>query len=775
LIHLSIDGRAVTVAPGTKIKAAAEMLGIQIPNLCFDPDLSLESGCRLCIVEIKGRDHLVTSCTTDCEENMAVVTENERLTRDRTIILELLKARHRFDCETCIKSGECHLEQLFERYDVVDSRFDDQENRHLSISDPNPFIVRDYDRCILCGKCVKMCDEIVGAKAITISGRGHQAHISVPFDGLLKQSTCIYCGQCIMVCPSGALRSRYETIARKASEIRRVNTTCAFCSIGCNTDISVQDGVVAGVSSHRDSRKATVNNGMLCSKGRFGWTSALDDSRLRSPMVRSGGKLKTSSWERAYDYIAEHIVAILDQHGPEALAMFCSSRLTNEENYLGQKLMRAGIGSSLVHQCSKQYDLYGTEALRTSLGMGTMTNPLSDLRDQARTIFLLGANISMKHPVIGFELLHNLRYHGAKLIVAHTRNMDIVDKADVFLKYRPDTEMELLQGMQHVLWRDGLLAKEFIRRHTQGFAELELALAAIDLNAISAVTEVPVELIEQAAHLYAENTPAMICHGVSAIEGPSGTPIVHQLCNLALLTGNIGHSGAGLAFIREQNNVQGSCDMGGIGRYYPGYQSAEIPEIHDRFSRLWGVDKLPASDERHSLFLTLEKIRDEQIRGLYVLGSNPVKRNPGLINVREAFGKLDFLLVQDLLMSETAELAHVVLPGASYAETDGTYTSTERRVQRVKKAIEPMGNAKADWQIIAEISNRLGYPMHYHNTYEIFEEIRQANPDYAGITYERLEQEGAIFWPCPDENHPGTPILFTEGFPLPGGARFHLS
>jgi predicted molibdopterin-dependent oxidoreductase YjgC len=352
--------------------------------------------------------------------------------------------------------------------------------------------------------------------------------------------------------------------------------------------------------------------------------------------------------------------------------------------------------------------------------------------------------------------------------------MDIVDHADVFLKYKAGSAPALLRGIQHVLCRDGLTDPTFISARTRGFDRLKTELLALELDKISALTEVPAELIERAARLYAQNAPSLICHGATAVEGPEGVVIEHQLCNLALMTGNIGRSGAGVAFIREQNNVQGSCDMGGIGRYYPGYQVIDDPEVYERLCRLWNVSRLPGSTGLHSLFATIEKIRDEKIKGLYVLGSNPVKRNPGVVNVKEALQKLDFLLVQDLVMSETAEIADVVLPGASYAETDGTYTSTDRRVQRVKKAIETIGNSKPDWQIIADISNRMGFAMPYHNTYEIFEEIRRANPYYAGITYERLEREGSIFWPCPSEDHPGSPVLYTDGFSHPDGGAFHI-
>ena len=764
MLNLTINGTEIAVKEGSMIREACEQMGLDLPTLCYDPELSLSGSCRLCIVEIKNRRGVFPACITPCEDGMEIETETEHLIHSRRIILELLVANHPLHCSDCPRSGECRFEELCRRYGVTKSRFAEEgETYNRSIKDPNPFILRNYDQCVMCSRCVRICNEIVGAKAIQIAGRGHEAHIAVSMDGFLKSSTCIYCGQCVMVCPSGALTPKNATLKGDGGPITEVASTCAFCSIGCNFQLSVQDGRVCAVTSSRDP-KISLNRGLLCSKGRFGWDYIYDDDRLKTPYIREDGELKPCSWEKALDYTASRLLEIKEQYGAEALAMFCSSRLTNEENYLSQKLMRAGIGSNHVNQCSKVNDLDAIRVLRDSLGVGGSPNTIQELEEEPEVVFLFGTNLMTRNPVAHFKLMRNVRFRGAKLIVANTKQLNISEHAAINLKYKAGSEIDLLNAMMYVICLEGLYDVDFIKRnHTEGFGELAVALMHYTPESVSEKTGVSPEDIRAAARLYASSRKSMICIGVSVVETANGADHMRLLCDLALLTGNLGRKGSGILFIRDQNNVQGSCDMGCTRRYLGGYQKVADEEARRKFAKVWNVEKLQEYDGG-DVVETVAKIGAGEIKGLYVLGADPVKRNPGILNTKKSLEKLDFLVVQELVMTDTAKMADVVLPGASYAETDGTYTSTDRKVQRVRRAIDPIGDTKLNWQIICELSNRLGYPMHYENSEEIFNEIRTLLPDYAGITYARLEKERAIFWPCPDENHPGTPVLYQDGF-----------
>ena len=761
MITVKINQKEIRVQEGTTIRTACEWLDIDLPTLCYDPELSLSASCRLCIVEIKNRRGFFPACITPCEDGMEVETETEHLIRNRKVLLELLLANQP---EHKLNPNGNRFAELCERYHVTESRFTQEgETYHRSIDDPNPFILRNYDQCVMCTRCVRICNEIVGAKAIQVAGRGHDVRIAVSMDSFLKKSTCIYCGQCVMVCPSGALVPKNSTLTPEDGPVTEVASTCAFCSIGCNFQLSVQKGRVRAVTSSRDP-DISLNRGFLCSKGRFGWDYIYGDDRLQTPYIRRNGELEPCSWETALDYTADRQLEIKEKYGPQSLAMFCSSRLTNEENYLSQKLMRAGIGSNNINQCSKVNDLDAMCVLRDSLGISGSPNTIRELENEPEVIFLFGTNYMSRNPVAHFKLMQNVRYKGAKLIIANPKLLNISDQAVLNLQYKPGTEIDLLNGIMHVICIEDMYNREFIEKnHAEGFGELAVALMHYTPDKVSETTGVPAEEIRQAARLYARSKKSMICIGVSVVEKADGVNHMRLLCDMAVLTGNLGRPGSGILFVRDQNNVQGSCDMGCTHPFLSGYQRIKDPAVREKFARFWGVEKL-ADYAGQNVGKTIAKIGSGDIKGLYVLGADPVKRNPGIMNTKKNLEQLDFMVVQELTMTATAKMADVVFPGASYAESDGTYTSTDRKVQRVRKAVEPLAGCKNNWQILCELSGRLGYPMHYENSEQIFDEIRTVIPEYAGITYARLEKERAVFWPCPDENHPGSPVLYTDGF-----------
>jgi len=767
MIKVNIDGQDLEVREGTSVLEACRQAGAYIPTLCYDPDLHIDGSCRLCMVEIAGRNNLIPSCATPCEEGMQIITSSARLDEARRVILELLLARHPLHCSECSKSGQCQLEEYCQYYGVKESRFKG-ERISFNIEDTNPFIQRDYDECVMCTRCVRACAEITGANAIDIKGRGHLASIATAFNGMLKGSSCVYCGQCIMVCPVNALKSK-KSLEADLIGSQKVLTTCAFCGVGCTLQLNVKDDMAVGVTSLRDQKYSPVNRGALCVKGRFGWDSIYDNNRLMSPLIRDEGKLKTCSWDTALDYTVDRIETLRDQYGPQSLAMFCSSRLTNEENYLAQKWMRAGIGSNNVNQCSKVYDLEAVTALRSAFGIGASSNTIEELEKETEVIFIIGSNTTVKHPVIGFKIKQSAIRRGAKLIVADPRKIELANVARVNLQFKAGSDIALINGIMHIIIKENWLNTEFIQQNTEGFASLRETVEKYTPEYVKKVTGVAESDLREAARLYSQTEKAALVFGNGLFEGERSRDKVRSVCNLVLLTGHIGKRGSGIYFLREQSNVQGSCDMGGLCNFYSDYQPVCDPEIRAKFAKVW---KRELPDHKGiDLVTTIQKIRDRDIKGLIVFGANPVKRNPGLIDVGAALKKLDFLMVQDLELSETAQLAHVVLPGVSFAGKDGTYTSTERRVQKVRKAIPAMGKSRQEWDIICDLSIRMGYPMHYNSAEEIFEEMKQLTPSYAGMSYARLEGEG-LFWPCPEENHPGTPILYKDGLLKNGKGRF---
>jgi formate dehydrogenase alpha subunit len=760
VVELTIDGRPVSAPAGTTILRAARVAGIDIPSLCQDDRLEPFAACRLCLVEVEGARAPLVSCATPVAEGMVVTTESDELTETRRVLLELLLSDHHNDCIVCDRSGQCRLQELAYRYGVGETGFAG-ERRQYSVREENPFVGYDPAKCILCGRCVGICEQVQQCHVLDFAERGFPSLISTSFGRSMLETDCELCGNCVSSCPTGAL---YDIPSRRAGrtwDARVVDTVCAFCGCGCRVRLHVVDGRVVRVTA--DVEKAP-NHGNLCVKGRYGYSFIDHPDRLTRPLVRVDGELVPSYWDEALDLVAERLGAIKREHGPDSIAGFASARCTNEENYLFQKLVRSVLGTNNVDHCARLCHASTVSGLAQSLGSGAMTNGFDDLAT-SEAILVIGSNTTESHPIGALAIKKAVRA-GGRLIVADPREIDIARRADLHLKLRPGTNVALLNGLAHVIVEEGLVDEEFVRERTEDYEAARDAVGPYTPELVEEITGVPADDVRRAARIYGTAGSAAIVYAMGITQHSHGTEHVLAISNLALLTGNLGRPGTGVNPLRGQNNVQGACDVGALPDVYSGYQRVADEAARARMSAVWGV----ALSSVPGLALTeaVDRMLEGGIKGLVVMGENPLLSDPDITHAEEALRKLDFLVVQDIFLSETAALADVVLPAASFAEKDGTFTNTERKVQRVRKAVEPPGEARPDWQIIVELANRLGASpaWSYDGPASILAELAEVTPSYGGMSFARLEDDG-LCWPCPSGDHPGTPILhigrFTRG------------
>ena len=758
-VTLSIDNQEVTVSKGTTILEAAKGLGVEIPTLCHLKELAPDGSCRMCVVEVEGgrRGGLTTACTAHCQEDMVVSTHSEKVADSRRFILDLLLSNHKLECFSCGKNGDCQLQQYALDYGIDATSFTEGKRMPCHQEDTsNPFFSYDPEKCIMCRRCARVCQLRQGRDVLSIANRGFETKMMPSYGQAFDQSICESCGNCVSSCPTGALTAK-DTKEYRKWETQKIPTTCPHCGTGCQMNLLVKNNRLVGV----EPLDGPANKNLLCVKGKFAsYKFVGSGDRLTEPLIKRNGIFEPASWEEALTLVSSKFNEIKAENGPDALAGFSCSRATNEDNYVFQKMVRAAFGTNNVDNCARVCHSASVHGLAQTLGSGAMTNPIADITEDVDMILLVGSNPEEAHPVIGAQIRQAIQ-RGTQVVVVDPRKINLVKDSALHLQVQAGTNVAFANGMMHVILKEGLADRHFIEERTEGFSDLEKMVADYTPEKVAEICHIHPEDLIQAARMYAkaEKAPIIYCLGVT--EHSTGTEGVMSMSNLAMLVGKVGKPGCGVNPLRGQNNVQGACDMGCMPYDFPGYQKVNNPEVIDKFEKAWHVPL------NRNTGLTSTKVLPAatagNVKALYIFGEDPIVTDPDTGHVRQALESLDFLVVQELFMTETAAYADVVLPGISYAEKDGTFTNTERRVQRVRKAVEPRGQAREDYEIFCEVMTRMGYPCAYESAKEIMEEISAVTPSFGGINYERLEKE-SLQWPCRSLTDPGTPIMHVGSF-----------
>ncbi|EHK9411526.1 formate dehydrogenase subunit alpha [Enterococcus faecalis] len=758
-VTLSIDNQEVTVPKGTTILEAAKALGVEIPTLCHLKELAPDGSCRMCVVEVEGgrRGGLTTACTAHCQEDMVVATHSEKVADSRRFILDLLLSNHKLECFSCGKNGDCQLQQYALDYGIDATSFTEGKRMPCHQEDTsNPFFSYDPEKCIMCRRCARVCQLRQGRDVLSIADRGFETKMMPSYGQAFDQSICESCGNCVSSCPTGALTAK-DTKEYRKWETQKIPTTCPHCGTGCQMNLLVKNNRLVGV----EPLDGPANKNLLCVKGKFAsYKFVGSGDRLTEPLIKRNGIFEPASWEEALTLVSSKFNEIKAENGADALAGFSCSRATNEDNYVFQKMVRAAFGTNNVDNCARVCHSASVHGLAQTLGSGAMTNPIADITEDVDMILLVGSNPEEAHPVIGAQIRQAVQ-RGTQVVVVDPRKINLVKDSALHLQVQAGTNVAFANGMMHVILKEGLADRHFIEERTEGFSDLEKMVADYTPEKVAEICHIHPEDLIQAARMYAkaEKAPIIYCLGVT--EHSTGTEGVMSMSNLAMLVGKVGKPGCGVNPLRGQNNVQGACDMGCMPYDFPGYQKVNNPEVIDKFEKAWHVPL------NRNTGLTSTKVLPAaaagNVKGLYIFGEDPIVTDPDTGHVRQALESLDFLVVQELFMTETAAYADVVLPGISYAEKDGTFTNTERRVQRVRKAVEPRGQAREDYEIFCEVMTRMGYPCAYESAKEIMEEISAVTPSFGGINYERLEKE-SLQWPCRSLTDPGTPIMHVGSF-----------
>jgi formate dehydrogenase major subunit len=768
-VEFKLNGRDVVGYANETLIQTAKRYGVEIPHLCYKEGMRPDGNCRACMVEIKGERVLAPSCCRKPAPGMEVVTDNERALHSQKMVIELLlsdmpEERHTLASE---------LDYWARRLKIEKPRF---ARRRQPLADLSHYAIAvNLDSCIQCTRCVRACREEQVNDVIGYAFRGEHSKIVFDLDDPMGESTCVACGECVQACPTGALMP-----ARGVGMVvpdRKVHSVCPYCGVGCQLTYAVKDNRILYV----EGRDGPSNRGRLCVKGRYGFDYVHHRHRLTVPLIRREGVPKhadfvmdpanpleyfrEASWEEALDLAAGKLREIRDRYGKDALAGFGSAKGTNEEAYLFQKLVRTGFGSNNVDHCTRLCHASSVAALLEGIGSGAVSNQVNDVL-RAEVIFLIGANPVSNHPVAA-TWIKNAVKKGAKLIYADPRRSELSRHATYYLQFNPDTDVALLNAMMHTIVHEGLVNEDFIRSRTIGYEDLRKNVEGYSPEAMAPVCGIPAQTIREVARLYAKSKASMILWGMGISQHVHGTDNARCLIALCLMTGQVGRPGTGLHPLRGQNNVQGASDSGLIPMVFPDYQRVDNAEARARFEKLWGT----TLDPRPGLTVVeiMNAAYEGKIRGMYIMGENPAMSDPDAHHAREALAKLDWLVMQEIFLTETCYLADVILPATAWPEKVGTVTNTDRMVQLGRQALDPPGKAKPDLWIIQEMARRLGLDWNYGGPADVFSEMRRAMPSIAGITWERLERESCVTYPCEKEGDPGEPVVFTERFPTPTG------
>ena len=765
MVSVTIDGETHLVPEGTSVMRAAGESGCDIPKLCATDSLQPFGSCRMCIVEIDGRRGTPASCTTPVEDGMVVRTQTTKVARLRKNVMELYISDHPLDCLTCSANGDCELQDMAGVAGLREVRYGMDGKNHLDAPTDasNPYFSFDESKCIVCNRCVRACDEVQGTLALTIEGRGFNSKVS-PGGLNFLSSECVSCGACVQACPTATLQEK--SVIDLGMPTRTVQTTCAYCGVGCSFNAELRgDELVRMVPT----KTGGANEGHSCVKGRFAWGYASHSDRITKPMLREKitDEWREVSWDEAIQYTATKLKAIQEKYGDNSIGGISSSRCTNEEIFVVQKMVRAAFGNNNIDTCARVCHSPTGFGLKNTLGESAGTQTFASVAD-ADVVIVMGANPTEAHPVFGSRLKRRLR-EGAKLIVIDPRKIELVSSphitADYHLPVRPGTNVTLLNALAHVVVNEGLEAREYIADRCD-VAEFEKWVAFIGDERHSpenteTITGVSAADLRAAARLYATGGNGAIFYGFGVTEHSQGSTAVMGIANLAMLTGNIGRDGVGVNPLRGQNNVQGSCDMGSFPHELPGYRHISDKATRDLFEGEWGV----TLDSEPGLRIPnmFDAALDGEFKGLYCQGEDIAQSDPNTQHVEAALRSIECLVVQDIFLNETAKFAHVFLPGASFLEKDGTFTNAERRISRVRKVMPPL-SGKADWEGTMALANALGCKMEYSHPSDIMDEIARLTPTFNGVSYDRLEQLGSIQWPCNDSTPEGTPIMHVDQF-----------
>ncbi|MDH6503601.1 formate dehydrogenase subunit alpha [Polynucleobacter sphagniphilus] len=776
LVTLEIDGVSVSVPKGTSVMRASIESGINVPKLCATDSLESFGSCRLCMVEIEGRRGYPASCTTPAENGMKVKTQSPKLQSLRKGVMELYISDHPLDCLTCPTNGNCELQTMAGTVGLREVRYGYEGKNHLDLKkdESNPYFTYDASKCIVCNRCVRACEETQGTFALTISGRGFESRVSPGQSEAFMESECVSCGSCVQACPTATLTEK-SVIALGQAE-HSVTTTCAYCGVGCSFNAEMKGSEVVRMVPNKNGG---ANHGHSCVKGRFAWGYASHKDRMLKPMIRSKitDPWKEVSWEEALSYAASEFRRIQGKFGKDSIGGITSSRCTNEEVYLTQKLIRAAFGNNNTDTCARVCHSPTGYGLKQTIGESAGTQTFDSVM-KSDVIIVMGANPATGHPVFASQMKRRLR-QGAKLIVIDPRTTEMVKsphiKADYHLKLRPGTNVAIVSALAHAIVTEGLLKEDYIaeRCDEKSYKEWKEFVSRPDNSpeAMEELTGVPADLIRGAARLYAKANNGAIYYGLGVTEHAQGSTTVMGIANLAMATGNVGREGVGINPLRGQNNVQGSCDMGSFPHELPGYRHVSDTTTRTMFEDVWGVKLDPEPGLRiPNMF---EAALDGTFKGLYCVGEDIVQSDPNTQHVSAALEAMECIVVQDLFLNETAKYAHVFLPGSSFLEKDGTFTNAERRISRVRKVIPPKAG-KSDWETTQALSNALGYPMNYQHPSEIMDEIAALTPTFHGVSYERLDELESIQWPCNEQAPEGTPTMHIDKF-VRGKGRFIIT
>jgi formate dehydrogenase alpha subunit len=827
-MKFTIDGKTIEAQPGQTVLQAALENGIHIPHLCYHQALPPFGGCRLCIVEVKGGKAPIASCALPAKEGMEVTATSPKLFELRKTALDLIISDHPLNCLTCEKNGDCVLQKYAYEFGLEKTSYEGETTTYQNETG-NPLIEMAYKHCVMCGRCVLACNEAVVNEAIDFTRRGFATKITTPLDMPRAESDCVFCGACVDVCPVGALTDLTGRFQGRITETQKASVVCPYCGCGCRITLDIKDNRIV---RSKGNFAGPANHGWLCIKGHFGLdfirhqdrlgkpqitqinadssklkdcsptlnsqlpeypSCSLDESiaqsreRLNKPLIRKDGALCEATWPEAIETIVNKFAEMKQKHGSESLAALASAKCSNEENYLMQKFCRVLFGNNNIDHCARLCHAPTVAGLAQSFGSGAMTNSFDEI-EGADLIMVIGSNTTEAHPVVGYAIKRAAN-KGSKVIVCDPRRIELVDFSAIHLQQKCGSDVALVNAMMHTILKEGLENKDFIQSRTEGFDEFRKIIENYPPEKVSEISGVPAEDIKQAARLYASARNAMIFYSMGITQHTTGTDNALTLSNLVMLCGQVGKPSSGLNPLRGQSNVQGSCDAGALPNVYPGYQKVSEPAIKDKFQTAYGI---PLSDKPG---LTVTEIvsaaAEGKIKGLYIMGENPMLSDPDISHTDESLKQLEFLVVQDMFLTETAQRAHVVLPACSFAEKEGTYTNTERRVQLSPAALKPLGESLPDWQILAEIGARLAEKLgikckfDYKSLAELTDEFASLAPIYGGITHDRLIPPKAgdshlsslisslsLQWPCPTKDHPGTRFLHKDKFTR-GLGKFH--